>query len=90
MYDKFPVSKGHMLIIPRRHVADLFSTTSEERKDIYEIIEQCKSYLDEEFAPDGYNIEINHGEVAGQTIFHLHVHLIPRYLCDIENPKGRA
>ncbi|HHY69000.1 MAG TPA: HIT family protein [Bacillota bacterium] len=88
IYDKYPVSPGHMLIITKRHTPDIFSTTPEERQAMYEIIEKCKSILDEEKSPDGYNVGINCGKPAGQTIFHVHVHLIPRYKGDVENPRG--
>ncbi len=88
IYDKFPVNPGHILIIPKRHVADFFSTTNEERQAFNELIEQCKELLDEIFSPDGYNIGINCGESAGQTVFHVHIHLIPRFKGDIDNPRG--
>ncbi|WP_216827468.1 HIT family protein [Alkalihalobacterium elongatum] len=88
IFDKYPVNKGHLLIIPKRHVSDFFETTLEERAAINELLEEGKSLLDEKFHPDGYNIGINCGEMSGQTIFHVHVHLIPRYKGDIENPRG--
>jgi len=88
IYDRFPVSEGHMLIIPRRHMEDLWSSTSKERQALGDLLEECKKHLDKMFAPAGYNIGINCGEAAGQTIFHLHIHLIPRYIGDIENPRG--
>ncbi len=88
IYDKFPVNPGHILIIPRRHVADFFETTLEERLAFNELIEECKEMLDKQVSPDGYNIGINCGEPAGQTVFHVHVHLIPRFKGDIENPRG--
>jgi diadenosine tetraphosphate (Ap4A) HIT family hydrolase len=77
-----------MLIIPRRHMEDLWSSTSKERQALGDLLEECKKHLDKMFAPAGYNIGINCGEAAGQTIFHLHIHLIPRYIGDIENPRG--
>lgn len=88
IFDKFPVSPGHMLIIPKRHVADFFDTTTEERQAINDLLEQARAGLDEEYKPDGYNIGINCGETAGQIVMHVHVHLIPRYSGDIENPRG--
>lgn len=88
IYDRFPVNEGHMLIIPRRHVEDFWSSTSEERRELGDLLEDCKKHLDKSFGPAGYNIGINCGEAAGQTIFHLHIHLIPRYIGDIENPRG--
>lgn len=88
IYDKYPVNKGHILIITKRHISSYFETSTKERKAILEIIDECKAILDDTYSPDGYNIGINCGETAGQTIFHLHVHLIPRYKGDIEDPKG--
>ncbi|MEQ8200398.1 MAG: HIT family protein [Syntrophomonadaceae bacterium] len=88
IYDRYPVNKGHMLIIPRRHVEDFWSSTSEERKALGDLMEECKKHLDKTYGPDGYNIGINCGEAAGQTVRHLHVHLIPRYVGDIVNPRG--
>jgi len=88
IFDKYPVNKGHMLIIPKRHTANYFDLTIEERLAIDKLLFQGKQLLDETYSPDGYNIGINCGEVAGQTIFHVHVHLIPRYKGDMEDPRG--
>jgi len=87
-FDKFPVNKGHLLIIPFRHFDNYFEATKEEKIDIQHLIDKAKKYLDINFNPDGYNIGINIGKHAGQTIFHVHIHLIPRYKGDIENPRG--
>ena len=87
--DIYPVLKDHTLFITRRHVEDYFYTTDKERRAIDELIIQRRAQLlkeDESIA--GFNIGINSGKVAGQTIFHHHVHLIPRRKMDIENPKG--
>ncbi|MDE5413288.1 HIT family protein [Alkalihalobacterium chitinilyticum] len=88
IFDKYPVTKGHLLIIPNRHVSDFFDTSLEERAAINQLLEEGKALLEETYQPDGYNIGINCGETSGQTIFHVHVHLIPRYKGDIENPRG--
>ncbi|RKD31255.1 HIT family protein [Thermohalobacter berrensis] len=88
IYDKYPVSKGHMLIITKRHIENYFQTKDEEKIAIMELLEECKRYLDKKYKPDGYNIGINCGKEAGQTIMHLHVHLIPRYKGDIDDPTG--
>lgn len=88
IYDAFPVSRGHALLIPKRHQADLFSLTAGEWRDLRVAIWRTKEYLDREFKPDGYNIGINCGEAAGQTIFHLHLHVIPRYRGDVGEPRG--
>jgi len=86
--DQYPVSPGHTLIIPRRHVASFFETSTAERLRLLQLLEEEKLRLDEEFKPDGYNVGINDGSAAGQTIFHLHIHLIPRYLGDLPEPRG--
>lgn len=86
--DKFPVSPGHLLIIPKRHVADFFLTGEAEKVALLSLLDEAKHYLDGKHAPAGYNVGINVGEVAGQTIPHVHLHLIPRYQNDMENPRG--
>ncbi|MGE5418228.1 MAG: HIT family protein [Acidobacteriota bacterium] len=88
VYDTCPVTKGHLLVIPKRHVASYFDTTLEEKNAINDVIDECKKLMDAKYNPDGYNIGINCGEAAGQTIFHVHVHLIPRYAGDVSNPRG--
>ena len=88
IYDKYPVGKGRMLFIPKRHVKDFFDITKEEREAIFELIDEGKKLLDEKYSPDSYNVGINCGEHAGQTIMHVHVHLIPRYIGDMKDPTG--
>ncbi|MBT0733708.1 HIT family protein [Methanoculleus bourgensis] len=87
-YDGYPISPGHLLIIPFRHVAGFFDTTDEEQQALLSLIRDCRRLLDERFHPDGYNIGVNVGEATGQTVMHLHVHLVPRYSGDVENPRG--
>lgn len=87
-YDGFPVSTGHMLVIPRRHVASIFELSLFELQDLIKLIRYCHSILKEEHNPDGFNIGINEGEAAGQTVPHLHVHIIPRYRGDQDDPRG--
>ena len=86
--DGFPVSEGHTLIIPKRHVQSFFELQANEREVILQALDEAKEALDKEFSPDGYNIGINDGEAAGQTVMHLHVHLIPRYEGDTPDPRG--
>ena len=86
--DGFPVSPGHTLVIPRRLVATWFEATREEQLAILELVDEVKARLDAELRPDGYNIGINAGVAAGQTVMHLHVHLIPRYSGDVADPRG--
>lgn len=87
-YDKFPVNEGHVLIIPKRHLASLFEATQEEIISIWKLLEEVKEELDKRFHPDGYNVGVNVGAAAGQTVFHLHVHVIPRYHGDVSDPRG--
>ena len=87
-YDNYPVTDGHILIIPTRHVSDYFDLFPDEKTAIFNLLEQAKQLLDKEKQPDGYNIGINVGEAAGQTVWHVHVHLIPRYKNDMEDPRG--
>lgn len=77
-----------MLIIPHRHVSNYFELTPEERIAMFELLEEAKLLLDKERNPDGYNIGINVGEAAGQTVWHVHAHLIPRYTGYLADPKG--
>jgi len=86
--DQHPVSPGHVLIIPYEHTANWFTAPSEVKHEIVEILDQLKERLDEEYHPDGYNIGMNCGPIAGQSVMHLHVHLMPRYKGDMENPQG--
>lgn len=88
IFDGFPVSKGHMLVIPKRHAEAYFDLTKEELTAMQELAHKCKELLDNKYKPDGYNIGFNCGEAGGQTIFHCHMHIIPRYKGDIENPRG--
>ena len=88
IYDGFPVSKGHVLVIPKRVVAEIFDLNDEEYSSCFNLVKDVKKILEEEFKPDGFNIGINNGEKAGQTIFHAHIHVIPRYSGDVDNPRG--
>lgn len=87
-WDANPVNKGHIIIMTKRHVKDFFETTKEEKNAIFQLIDKAKSIIDEKYKPTGYNIGINCGVSAGQTVMHIHVHLIPRYDGDVENPRG--
>lgn len=87
-FDKYPVAPGHCLIIPFRHVTDFFSTTEQERGAMLSLAEEAKRMLDRDFAPHGYNLGVNVGEAAGQTVFHVHLHLIPRHHGDVADPRG--
>jgi diadenosine tetraphosphate (Ap4A) HIT family hydrolase len=86
--DRFPVSPGHTLVVTRRHVASWFEATQEEQHAVLALVDQLKKALDAELHPDGYNIGFNVGEAAGQTIPHVHVHVIPRFAGDVDDPTG--
>ena len=88
MWDGFPVSPGHTLLVLRRHVASWFDATDDEKLALVQAMDWAKAMLDQHFAPHGYNIGVNTGRAAGQTIFHLHVHVIPRYEGDVPDPRG--
>jgi diadenosine tetraphosphate (Ap4A) HIT family hydrolase len=87
-FDNNPVTKGHMKIIPKRHVDSFFDLTDEEITAAYDLLKKAKTMLDKKYKPDAYNTGINDGKAAGQTVFHLHIHLIPRYFGDTEDPIG--
>lgn len=86
--DKFPVSPGHLLVIPRRHAVDWFDLSADEQAAVADLINRAKCWLDEQHRPDGYNIGMNCGRAAGQTVMHMHCHLIPRYHGDVADPRG--
>ncbi|MEO5338472.1 MAG: HIT domain-containing protein [Magnetospirillum sp. WYHS-4] len=87
--DAYPVTEGHTLIIPRRHVADYFDLYHAERNAVEQLLHQCRDGLKSaDQAIDGFNVGANAGQSAGQTVFHVHIHLIPRRTGDIEEPRG--
>ncbi len=87
-YDSFPVNPGHSLIIPKRHVANYFDLSVEECVAMQALLKVVQTKVEERFHPDGYNIGVNVNVAAGQSVFHVHMHLIPRFLGDVEDPKG--
>ena len=87
-FDGYPVSPGHALIVPKRHASSYFDLTDHEREAMNVMLQYVKRIVDERFHPDGYNIGINVGQAAGQSVYHCHMHLIPRYAGDVEYPKG--
>ena len=86
--DAFPISPGHTLIIPKRHVGSFFDLEADERAELLALLCQAKVVADKEFSPQGYNIGINDGAAAGQTVPHLHLHMIPRFEGDLPDPRG--
>ena len=87
-YDTYPVSPGHCLIITRRHIAEYFQATEEEKAAIWALVDEMKVIIDRDYKPDGYNVGVNIGEAGGQSVPHIHIHMIPRYKGDMENPRG--
>ena len=88
IFDGFPVSEGHCLIVPHRVYSNYFDSTPEEVIGLQELLIDTKTLIDKRFSPDGYNVGINCDEVGGQTVPHVHIHLIPRYEGDVEDPRG--
>ncbi|MCH6199116.1 HIT domain-containing protein [Aquiflexum sp. LQ15W] len=88
IYDKFPVSKGHSLIIPKRHVDNYFDLSFREQSACVFMLNYVKEVVQKKYEPDGFNVGINIGKSAGQTVNHVHIHLIPRYVGDVDNPEG--
>ena len=86
--DSNSLSQGHVIVVPRRHVADFFEMTPQEKAAILELLGTARQMIQAQHAPDGYNIGVNVGRAAGQSRMHVHVHLIPRYVGDVANPKG--
>lgn len=88
LYDKYPISKGHSLILPKRHCANYFELSTKEQQACWLIANRVKELLQEKYQPDGFNLGINVNAQAGQTVFHAHIHLIPRYQGDVPEPSG--
>lgn len=88
IYDKYPVSKGHTLIIPKRHCPGYFELTAEEQEACWLMVNELQAFLTKKYDPDGFNVGININSAAGQTIPHVHIHLIPRFKGDIPEPEG--
>jgi len=86
--DGFPLNPGHTLVVPRRHVADLFALSPEEQADVWRLVAIVRERLLAEHRPDGFNIGLNMGEAGGQTVGHAHVHVIPRFRGDVPDPRG--
>ena len=86
--DAYPISPGHTLIIPKRHVGSFFNLSFDERMDLLTLLDEAKAQIEREMRPNAYNIGINDGAAAGQTVPHLHIHLIPRYDGDCKDPRG--
>lgn len=88
VYDKYPVNPGHVLVIPKTHFSNYFDLSLEEQSACWQLLNEVKNLIQQAFEPDGYNVGINVGESAGQTVPHVHLHLIPRYQNDVSDPRG--
>lgn len=87
-YDYYPVSPGHALVVPRRHVRTLFDADPDEYAACFALAREVREHLVAAFAPDGFNLGANCDVAGGQSVWHAHLHLIPRYLGDVEKPLG--
>jgi diadenosine tetraphosphate (Ap4A) HIT family hydrolase len=88
IFDKYPVNEGHALIIPKKHLANYFDLPMAEQTACWALVNQVKEIVAKQYNPAGFNVGINVGETAGQTVHHVHIHLIPRYEGDVEDPRG--
>ncbi len=88
IWDSHPASPGHALLIPKRHVPTWFDASADEQAELLTAIDAARAAIEKNHAPDGYNIGMNVGAAAGQTVFHLHLHVIPRYAGDVPDPRG--
>jgi diadenosine tetraphosphate (Ap4A) HIT family hydrolase len=86
--DRFPVAKGHSLVIPKKHIRSIFQLEMNEQAKLWEFAVKLRRLLAEKFKPNGLNIGVNDGKSAGQTVEHAHMHIIPRYERDVEDPRG--
>ena len=88
LWDVYPVSLGHALVVPRRHAASWSEPTALEKAELTAGVDAVRALIDERYQPHAYNVGYNDGEAAGQTIMHVHVHVIPRYQGDVLDPRG--
>ena len=86
--DAFPLTRGHTLIVPRRHEPDFLALSGDEHAAIWRLVAQVRAIVDRQHRPQGYNLGVNVGEAAGQTVGHAHLHVIPRYVGDVDEPRG--
>jgi diadenosine tetraphosphate (Ap4A) HIT family hydrolase len=88
LIDAFPVTEGHTLVVPKRHVASVFDLSDEEQAAVWKLVAQVRATLTAQLKPDGFNVGVNDGAAAGQTVMHAHVHVIPRRKGDVADPRG--
>ena len=90
IFDINPISKGHTLIILKDHKENIFETTAEDRVALLDLVDKAKALVDEKYSPSGYNVCMNCGESAGQTVMHVHIHLVPRYLDETSDTTSKV
>lgn len=88
LYDGFPVSPGHALVVPRRHVSSWCEVSPTEREVIWQVVDEVRDLITDRYQPPAFNVGFNDGAAAGQTVMHFHVHVIPRYAGDAMDPRG--
>ena len=88
IFDRYPVSKGHSLVISKRHCSNYFELNEDEQRETWELISKIRQKIQQEHTPDGFNIGMNISSAAGQTVPHFHIHIIPRYKGDMQDPRG--
>ncbi len=88
LWDAFPITRGHSLVVPRQHVASIYELSAEEQAALWALVAKARGRLNDDMHPDGFNVSLNDGEAAGQTILHAHIHIIPRYSGDVADPRG--
>jgi diadenosine tetraphosphate (Ap4A) HIT family hydrolase len=86
--DAFPLNAGHCLIVPRRHETNFFALTAPEQAAVWALLSKVRLHIEADGVPDGFNVGINIGKAAGQTVAHAHLHVIPRYRADVPDPRG--
>ena len=86
--DRYPLNPGHTLIVPRRHEPDFFALTEAEHTAVWRLVPAVRAHVDARFHPHGYNLGVNAGPAAGQTVWHAHLHVVPRYEGDVADPRG--
>ncbi|RYZ20539.1 MAG: HIT family protein [Chitinophagaceae bacterium] len=87
-FDAYPVSEGHALVVPHRHAAQYFELSQDEKAGLWQLVDRVVAQLELQFHPDGFNVGFNVNEAGGQTVFHTHIHIIPRYAGDVAVPRG--
>jgi diadenosine tetraphosphate (Ap4A) HIT family hydrolase len=88
LWDAFPVTEGHTLVVPKQHIGSIYELSADKQTALWQLVAEARRRLSEDLHPDGFNIGVNDGLTAGQTIMHAHIHVIPRYQGDVPDPRG--